>query len=68
MRAVKGGCSGGETGQDMTTRHNACVVAAILLCISRTQAATIYVDVNCPGPGDGSVGILDLLILLGNWD
>ncbi len=52
MRAVKG-ASGGETGRDMTTRHNACVVAAILLCISTTQADTIFVDASCPG-GDGS--------------
>ncbi len=58
MRAVKG-ASGGETGQDMTTRHNPCVVAAtaMLLAVSTAQAATIHVDVaNCPGPGDGSVG------------
>ncbi len=58
MRAVKG-ASGGETGQDMTTRHNACVVAAtaMLLAVSTAQAATIHVDDdNCPGPGDGSVG------------
>ena len=37
----------------MTTRHIACVVAAILLCISTTQADTIFVDASCPG-GDGS--------------
>ncbi len=58
-RASKGseprGICGGETGQDMSTRHNACVVVAILLCISTTQAATIFVDDdNCPGPGNGS--------------
>ena len=53
MRAVTG-ASGGETGQDMTTRHNACVVGAILLAVSTAQADTIYVDVNCPGPGNGS--------------
>ncbi len=37
----------------MTTRHNACVVAAILLAVSTTQADTIFVDASCPG-GDGS--------------
>ncbi len=37
MRAVKG-ASGGETGHDMTTRHNACLVAAILLAVSAAHA------------------------------
>ncbi len=57
MRANRGGSSGGETGQDMTTRHNAWMVAAVgaLLAVSTAQAATIHVDVaNCPGPGNGS--------------
>ncbi len=54
MRADQG-ASGGETGQDMNTRHNACVVVAILLAVSTAQAATIHVDDdNCPGPGSGS--------------
>ena len=54
MRAVKG-ASGGEMGQDMTTRHNPCVVAttAMLLAVSTAQADTIHVDASCPG-GDGS--------------
>ena len=48
MWAVKG-ASGGETEHDMTTQHNACVVAVILLAVSSAQAATIFVDVaNCP--------------------
>ncbi len=58
MRAVKG-ASGGETGQDMTTRHIArmAAVTVVLLAVSTAEAATIHVDVaNCPGPGDGSVG------------
>ncbi len=56
MRAVKG-ASGGETGQDMNTRHNACVVAAILLAVATARAGdVIHVDDdNCPGPGSGSV-------------
>ncbi len=55
MRADQG-ASGGETGQDMNTRHNACVVAAILLAVSSAQAGVvIHVDDdNCPGPGSGS--------------
>ena len=31
-----------------------CVVA--VLFASTVQADTIYVDANCPGPGNGSVG------------
>ena len=39
----------------MTTRHNAWIVAAILLAVSTAQGATIFVDAaNCSGPGDGS--------------
>ncbi|MCZ6543318.1 MAG: hypothetical protein O6768_06600, partial [Planctomycetota bacterium] len=41
----------------MTTRHNACVVAAtaMLLTVSTARADTIHVDAaNCPGPGNGS--------------
>ncbi len=34
MRADQGWFLRGRTGQDMTTRHNACVVAAILLTVS----------------------------------
>ena len=47
MRTVKG-ASGGETGQDMNTRHNACVVAAILLGVSTAQAEIINVPADYP--------------------
>ena len=52
MQAVKG-ASGGETGQDMTTRHNACVVAAtaMLLTVSTARADTIPVAQAGPAPG-----------------
>ncbi len=46
------------------------VIAAgvVLAAVAATQAATIHVDVaNCPGPGDGSVGIVDFLLLLAAW-
>ena len=50
--------SGGEMGQDMTTRHIARLAAAIvvLLAVSSAQAELIYVDAaNCPGPTPGSI-------------
>ena len=44
------------------------ICAVPVLAVSTAQAETIYVDAgNCPGPGDGSVGINDFLILLANW-
>jgi hypothetical protein len=30
------------------------LAAVTVLSVSTVQAATIYVDVNCPGPGSGS--------------
>ncbi len=30
------------------------LAAVTVLAVSTAQAATIYVDVNCPGPGNGS--------------
>ncbi len=48
MRAVKG-ASGGETGQDMTTQHNACVVVAIgaLLAVATAQADCRAITKTC---------------------
>ncbi len=32
------------------------ICAVTLLVVSTAQADTIYVDVNCPGPGNGTIG------------
>ncbi len=57
MRAVKG-ASGGETGQDMNTRHNACVVVAVGAL--RGGALPSCSESSAVEPGEGQMGNVGL--------